>query len=82
MHTMAVGHVRHTACAYDPKLKSALKTQPFLGIRAENDMKNVKCIEGKKKKVGHSRYSHISCPVWNMTYRNMNRVNAGKKGTR
>lgn len=29
-----------------------------------------------------SRYSHISCPARNMTYRNMNGVNAGKKGTR
>ena len=50
-------------------------------------MKNVKCIKGKKKNPKNprksclSRYNHISCPVPNMTHRNTNQVNAGKKGT-
>lgn len=49
MHTMAVGHGIHTAFIRDRKLNPALKTQSCLGMR-RNDMKNVKCIVGKKKK--------------------------------
>lgn len=55
LHTMAVEHGVHTACARNSKLKAALKPQPFLGIRRRNDMRNVKYITGKKQKTKNKK---------------------------
>lgn len=72
LHTMAVGRGMHTARACHRKLKCALKTQPFLGVKGRNYRKKCKYTEPKKKKkVGYSHYSHVSCPVPSMTHRDM-----------
>lgn len=59
LHTMAVGRGMHTARACHRKLKCALKTQPFLGVKGSNYRKKCKCTKSpkkKKKKVGYSHY--------------------------
>ena len=50
LHTMAVGRGMHTARACHRKLKCALKTQPFLGIKGSNYRKKCKCTKSQKKK--------------------------------
>ena len=50
LHTMAVGRGMHTARACHRKLKCALKTQPFLGVKGSNYRKKCKCTKSPKKK--------------------------------
>lgn len=67
LHTMAVGRGMHTARACHRKLKCALKTQPFLGVKGSNYRKKCKCTKSPKKKKKKSwlfsLQSHVSCPV-------------------